>query len=203
MMAYLLLYSFFFGMAVGVFYDANRVIRVFCGVRYSKRIARRMSRMRLPFCKKEVGIKEKTGVGWGGRCVIFLGDVLTFLFGALGIIILNYSYNYGSFRVFTAIGAIVGFVLYLNTLGRLALLVLEPFALCVKYAILSLFVIFGYPFFKIGKFIAKTYNKIVFLYRFTLEKHREKLYNVREEVYLFEMSENGFLKSDENAKKER
>ncbi len=203
LMAWLLLYSFFFGTVVGVFYDINRVIRVFLGIRYSKRAYKRMSQLHLPIVNKPVTLKERERVGVALKAVIFIGDTLSVLFGAVGIIVLNYSYNSGSFRFFGLVGAVLGFLAYYYTVGRLVMGILEPLVLGIKYLFLSFFIVFGYPFLKFSKFIAKTVKKIVFLYSFTLEKRREKLYNVREEVYLFEMAKNGFLNKGEQNKKER
>ena len=198
MMAWLLIYCFFFGMAVGVFYDVNRILRVFIGVRYSKRKLKYLSALRLPLIKRTVKLGRTGRKGVLSGAIVFLGDVCTLVLGTLGIIILNYSYNSGELRAFTVIGTLVGFFVYYNTLGRLVMMLSEPFAICIKYVILSFFIIIGYPFFKFGKNIFKIVKKIVFLCIFTLEKRREKLYNVKEEVYLLELSKNGFLKSEEN-----
>ena len=195
MMAWLLLYSVVFGIAVGAFYDANRIVRVFIGIRYSKKGFEGLYRMRLPIVNKPVSLKCSGRFKVIKGVVIFLGDLITLLFGTIGIIILNYSYNSGSFRMFTLIGTVVGFLVYYNTLGRLVMLFSEGLAICIKYAITSLFVIIGYPLLKIGEIIVIFIKKIAFLYSFTLEKRREKLYNVKEEVYLLKMSKNGFLKN--------
>ena len=201
MMAWLLLYSFLFGMAVGIFYDANRIIRAFLGISYSQKgLAARLD-LKLPIVKRAVSLKKRSQYGVGLKAIIFFGDVFTLLVGALGIIILSYSYNNGDLRIFTVIGAILGFFVYYNTIGRLVIFVLEPLALCIKYLILSIFIIIGYPFFKFSKNIAKYIKKFVFLYSFTLEKRKEKLYNVKEEVYLLEMAKKGFLGDDLHAKK--
>ena len=203
MMAWLLRCSFFFGAAVGVFYDLNRIIRVLLGVRYSKKAFDRLFSLRLPILKRSLGLGQKRKMGAGMNIIVFLGDVLTFLFGAVGLIVLNYSYNSGDVRFFSVFGVVLGFVIYYNTFGRLIILVLEPIAFLVKYVILSFFIIIGWPFFGFGKNIAKYTKKILFLYTFTLEKRKEKLYNVREEVYLRKMAKNGFLKEDDRVKKER
>lgn len=190
-MALLLFYSFCFGMGVGVFYDANRMIRVFLGERYSRSKLGGIAALKLPVCHRPVCLEGKKRAL--RATVIFIGDFLCVLVAALGIIILNYSYNSGEFRMFTLFGVIVGFLLYYHTLGRLVMLVSEPLAILIKYLIFSFFIIFGFPFLKIGQIIVKNIKKVVFLYTITLEKRYKKLYNVKEEVYLLEMAKKGFL----------
>ncbi len=195
-MALLLFYSFVFGMGVGAFYDANRIIRVFLGERYSRLGIGGLADWRLPICHKPIYLdgKKKTV----RTAVIFLGDFLCVLVAALGIIILNYSYNSGEFRIFTFFGAFAGFLIYYHTLGRLVMLVSEPLAILIKYLLFSFFIIFGYPFLKFGQIIVKNIKKVVFLYRFALEKRHKKLYNVKEEVCLLEMAKKGFLSIGDN-----
>ena len=109
------------------------------------------------------------------------------------MIVLNYSYNSGEFRGFTVIGTLVGFLAYRFSVGRVTLLLLESSAMLIKYLILSFFAVFLRPFYVIGKNVIKKANKLIFLCTFTLEKRKEKLYNIREEVCLLKMSKNGFL----------
>ncbi len=198
-MALLLFYSFVFGMGVGVFYDANRIIRVFLGERYSRVGVEGIASWKLPICHKPIYLEGKKKTV--RKAVIFIGDFLCVLVAALGIIVLNYSYNSGEFRMFTFFGTAVGFLLYYHTVGRLVMLISEPLAILIKYLVFSFFIIFGYPFLKIGQIIVKNIKKVVFLYSFTLEKRSKKLYNVREEVYLFEMSKKGFLNIGDNIPK--
>lgn len=194
-MARLLLYCFLWGICVGVFYDVNRVIRVFLGIRYFSRSLPRLSALRLPMIKKGIRVRAPKRIGAFAYTVIFFGDLICVLLATLGILVLGYSYNYGEPRAFCVIGTAVGFLVYINTLGRLSRRLLEPIAIYIKYVILSFFIIIGIPFCKIGKIILKNLRKTVFLCTFTLEKRREKVYNVKEEVYLLKLAKNGFLKN--------
>ena len=190
-MALLLFYSFVFGISVGVFYDANRIIRVLFGERYSGRASGRVARLKLPILKRAICQRPKRRAL--GAIVVFIGDFLCVLIAALGIIILNYAYNSGIFRMFTLFGTVGGFLLYYHTVGRLVLFISEPLAMFIKYLVFSFFIICGYPFLKIFKLAVQNIRKIVFLFSFTIEKKCKKVYNVKEEVYLVEMSKNGFL----------
>ena len=197
-LALLLFYSFLLGMGMGVFYDANRIIRVFFGVRYSKISFEGLYSLKLPFVKRPISLKSNRGVRkFAQNAVIFAGDMLSLLIATVGIIVLNYSYNSGRFRFFTVIGTLVGFLLYYFTFGKLVMLISEPIAILTKYAFLSIFVIFGYPLMSFARFVAKNFKKCVFLCSFTLENRYKKLYNIYEKDYLLEMSKNGFLQIED------
>ena len=177
----LLLYSFFFGLATGIFYDVNRIFRVLCGVRYSKRIFTRLYEIRLPIVKRK--LKMGISKGFFQSLVINVGDLFCVLFAASGLIVLNYSYNSGRFRFFTVIGVCLGFLFYRFTVGKLLIRIVEPIAFILKYLILSFFIVFSRPFIKIGIFVGKKVKKSIYLYSFTLEKKRRKLYNIEGEVF--------------------
>ena len=194
MMAMLLFYAVLFGIFMGVFYDANRILRVFFGVRYDGVGTQKIADLNLPFIKKPLGNKSGKQTGRALRyTIVFLGDFFCFVAAGIGIIILNYSYNSGEFRYFTVLGVILGFLLYYFSVGKLTIFLLEPAAMLIKYAVLSFFIIFWRPPYIIGKNIIKKLSKTIFLCTFTLEKQKERVYNIREEVYLLEMSKNGFL----------
>ncbi len=191
MMTMLLFYSFLFGIFMGAFYDTTRVVRVFFGARYGGIGAEKISSWRLPLSGKKVPFSSKgRAVSW---VVIFLGDVLCFLLCGIGVVVLNYSYNYGEFRAFTVMGAMIGFLLYRCSLGRLTIMFLEPIAMMLNFVFFAIFDFFVYPFYIIGKKVIEFLQKRLFLCTFTLEKKKERVYNIREEVYLLEMSKNGFL----------
>ena len=197
LLAKLLLYSVLWGGIVGALYDVNRIVRVFFGVRYSKKHFDSLYSLRLPFSKKEISLKNKTDKTKGkfikGAVVLF-GDLLSVTVAAVGIVVLNYSYNDGRFRAFTVIGTLVGFLIYYFSLGKLVMLACEPLAFLIKYAICAVFVILGYPIKFFLYFLLKFVRKICFLLRLALEKRRKKVYNIKELDYLLEMAKNGFLK---------
>lgn len=176
----LLFYSFAFGIATAVFYDANRIIRVLCGVKYSKRAYDRLYGIKLPITKRAVKMGESRG--FIKSVVINIGDFLCVLLAAGGLIVLNYSYNNGRFRFFTVIGLCVGFLFYRLTVGRLVMAIAEPIAFICKYCILSIFIVLSRPITKIASFVIKNIKKIIYLCGFTIEKKRKKLYNIKEKV---------------------
>ncbi|MBE6592375.1 MAG: hypothetical protein E7642_00090 [Ruminococcaceae bacterium] len=171
----LLLYSFFFGAIVGMFYDGCRMLRVLAGKRYSKRGYKRIEAWRLPIIKRTLAPKSESV--WQSA-VTFFGDILCVLFCTAGIIVLNYSYNSGRFRFFTVLGVLAGFFVYKYTLGRLVMLVAEPLVVVFRYLAVSIFILFCAPFLKFGYILYEFVKKINSLYSFTLEKKRKKLYNI-------------------------
>ena len=200
MMALLLFYSFLLGMGVGLFYDANRIIRVLVGVRYSSRGVGRLACVKLPIIKKPLCGEPKSVSKFLQNSIIFFGDFASVMCATVGVIILNYSYNSGKFRFFTLLGVIVGFLLYYFSLGKLIMMISEPLAMLVKYVFLSFFILFLYPFYGILKFIVKKVAKCVFLCTFAIEKKQKKVYNIEEEVCLQELAKKGFLTFDDSGR---
>ncbi len=181
-LAVMLLYSFLFGIAVGILYDVNRIVRVLFGVRYTNKAYSRLYSLKLPVSKKNVLIGSSKGF-WQSL-VINLGDALCVLVATVGAILINYGYNSGRFRFFTVAALIVGFVIYRFSIGRMLILVAEPLAFICKYIFLSICGILAFPLRKFGTLIYKFVKKISSLYIFTLENKNKKLYNIREEVFL-------------------
>ena len=181
-LAIMLFYSFLFGIAVGVFYDLNRIVRVFFGVRYTKRAYGRLYGIRLPISKREIVMGKSKG--FLQSLVINLGDLLCILVAAIGLILINYGYNSGRFRFFTVAALFIGFLLYRFGIGRLVILITEPVAFICKYVFLSICDLLLSPLRKICNHIYKFVKKISSLYIFTLENKIKKLYNIREEVFL-------------------
>ena len=183
-LAIMLFYSFLFGIAVGVFYDLNRIVRVFFGVRYTKRAYGRLYGIRLPISKREIVMGKSKG--FLQSLVINLGDLLCVIVAAIGLILINYGYNSGRFRFFTVAALIVGFLLYRFGIGRLVILITEPVAFICKYVFLSICDLLLSPLRKICNPIYEFVKKISSLYIFTLENKIKKLYNIREKVFLSE-----------------
>jgi hypothetical protein len=195
-LAIMLLYSFLFGIAVGILYDVNRVVRVLFGVRYSKKAYSRLYSLRLPISKKNVLIGSSKGF-WQSL-VINLGDALCVLVATVGAILINYGYNSGRFRFFTVAALIVGFVIYRFSIGRILIFVTEPLAFICKYIFLSICDLLALPLRKITALICKFVKKISSLYIFTLENKNKKLYNIREEVFVSDGAEKDASETDKN-----
>ena len=163
LLARMLFSSFVFGLACGALYDVFRVLRILCGVRYSKKDHCRLYSLKLPFLKRPVRLfKSDKKAKALQAVVIFIGDFATVVFAGIGIVLLNYSYNNGSFRFLTVLGAFLGFLFYQFSFGKLFLKIAEPITFMIKYIFLSFLVILYYPLTKFALFVGKNIKKIFF-----------------------------------------
>lgn len=205
MLTLLLLYSFLFGIAVGIFYDGCRIIRVLAGKRYSKKGYKRLDALKFPIIKRTLFAPKEDGVLQS--VLIFLSDLICVTFCTAGIIVLNYAYNSGRFRFFTVIGVLIGFFIYKYTVGRLIMLIAEPMLLLLRFIVVSIFIILCAPFYKIVNKLCKIVKKFISLYIFTLEKKRKKLYNINGSVFVEEdvvvASDPASARSQRHSKKRR
>ena len=92
----LLLYSFAFGAILGGVNDVSRILRVFCGVRYSEKRFGRWYERELPLIHRPLN-RGKQGRFSGAllQVLIFFQDVFLFLTAGVGLVILNYEMNQG------------------------------------------------------------------------------------------------------------
>ena len=185
-LARLLLYSFLLGLAVGALYDAGRLLRILLGVERADGFGSRVYEWKLPICKRPMRSGEDRRMS--RALVINVCDFLCVSCATLGILILSYAYNSGRVRFFTLLGATVGFFLYRAIFSRFLMLACRPLILLFRYLLLSFLAIFCAPFAKMYRFVLKYIKKIAYLYIFTLEKRREKVYNIEGEVLLAENS---------------
>lgn len=127
-----LLYAVAFGAALHLLYDAVRVLRILCGVRYPGTVGERLRARPLPLLhgvkhdsQTAHGAKEAGPVARGARWVqngiIFITDVLFCLLAAALFSLFVYWQNDGAFRAVLLFGAAVGYALFHVTFGRLLL----------------------------------------------------------------------------------
>jgi hypothetical protein len=184
-MALLLLRAFCSGAATAVVYGAFLSIRILLGDGALGGEHTQVSRRKLPLFNRSVTLCDHP---WARAAVTFAGDLLCILCIAVWVTVLNYAYNYGEFRSFPFIGAIIGFFACRFSVIKLAERIVRRYAVGVKYILCSIFAVLWWPFYKIGGFFAKRVRKLIFLYSFTLEKRSKKVYNVTEKVYLLKMA---------------
>ena len=97
----LLSWSFVFGVILGVINDMNRIIRVFCGVRYSEKRFGKLYELVLPVVHRPLLRSENKFHKKALAVLIFFQDIIFFILAGVGIILLNYEFNEGRFRFFT------------------------------------------------------------------------------------------------------
>ena len=140
-LALLYLYALIMGGALGALYDAFRITRVFLGVHYSRRAARRLQELRLPFLKPYKRRRESRALG----VVIFFEDLIFCLLAGILLILLLYEANNGKFRFPVILCAGAGFLLYRGTLGRLVMLFSEVIAFLIETAVRYLLFFLLFP----------------------------------------------------------
>lgn len=96
----LLIKAFLFGVALGVFCDLLRLLKMLCGAY---------------FCRKDSRAAKKIL----SHAVNFAFDVLFFIVAAISSVLLMYSVGGGIFRGMTYVGMAVGFLLYYLTVSKL------------------------------------------------------------------------------------
>ena len=193
-LAKLLLYSFYLGIATGVFYDLGRAVRILLGLyEYREGQLEKIRAWHLPLSRRPLCSYENRGVMQSLMINIF--DFATVLAATVGILVLSYSYNSGRVRFFVLLGAAVGVFLYRLLLSKTVFAASRVPALLARYLLLSFLVVFCAPIAKLYRLLLYYIKKIAYLYIFTLEKKREKVYNIEEEVFL---AENG-KKTDRKA----
>ena len=135
----LYLYALLSGFFLGAVYDCLRLTRVLLGSHYSRRVARRLRAIRLPFLSKRGERRESRALG----IVVFFEDLIFCLFAGILVILLFYQANNGKFRFPVVLCLCAGFLIYRGTLGRVVMLCSEVIAYaiesCLRYTFFFLF----------------------------------------------------------------
>lgn len=195
----LLSWSLAFGVLLGVVNDLNRIIRVFCGVKYSEKRFGRLYELVLPVVHRPLLRKENKFHQKALAVLIFFQDIIFFIVASIGIILLNYEFNEGRFRFFVVIAVSIGFLLYYFTLGKVVMTVSEGIVFLIKATFLVVFSIMFRPFVVLGTFLINNLKKITLFSNITIANIQKKLYNKYKKKDMIQRSLNGFLK----IKKER
>ncbi len=150
-LACLYLYALLLGTALGAFYDLFRITRVFLGVHYSRRAARRLQELRLPLLTPHKRHEESRALG----LVVFFEDLIFCLLSGAALILLFYEANNGKFRFPVLICAGAGFLLYRGTLGRPVMMFSEIIAFLIETFFRYLFFFLLFPFRMAARWIKK------------------------------------------------
>ena len=115
------MHAVFLGIMLGAIYDGLRISRVFLGARYSRRMADRLRRKKLPLLSPPKERRESPFLG----AVIFVEDLFFAIFGSVAFILMQYAANNGKFRLLAVLFTIAGFFIYRATVGRIVMLLSE------------------------------------------------------------------------------
>lgn len=199
MLLRLLIYSFLFGISAGAFNDLNRILRIFLKTKRTNKGLDRLYDTKLSLLKNLIGIRLIR------RCakilfsvLIFIQDIALFLYLGCGVVILNYYMNRGQFRLYTIAAALVGFVIYYFTIGRLMMVLAKGIAYVIRFVMTLLIYLISRPFvwgFAVGKKILFIPCKKIFT---AIAKRRKLSYNKKrsegsvDEIGYLEEGKNGF-----------
>ena len=186
--------SLIFGVCLGVFNDLNRLIRALLGVKYSERDLDELYKRKLPIIHRPLGIYRQSRIKkYVTSIVIFLGDIALFFTFGWGVAIINYYFNDGQVRFYSPISAILGFVVYYFTIGRLSIRLFEVAAFLIKAFILIITIAIFAPIKKIVRFYTKNVKKLYYIIYKILAKKEKKRYNIIKCKKVTEGSKNGFV----------
>lgn len=125
-LAALLLYSVAVGCLLGILWDIFRIIRIAV---YGRQRGEGSSPVRLPASKKEVNralsFRHTRGAVSLSGILIFFSDLLFCLSASAAVILLIFHLNGGEIRGFALFGALLGFICYYFTVGKLTVLFSE------------------------------------------------------------------------------
>ena len=186
----LLINSFLLGGFIGVINDINKMLRIFlCGEENFDRYKKIAKFFKL---KKNVILFNKTFL----NVVTFVQDIFTLTLATVGLMLLNYYYNDGYFRLFSFFAMVVGFVIYYFTLGKLAAVVLEFFSFFLRCIIITIVRTIIYPIVLIVKCIKKLMVKSFIKYKKYIEKNKNLRYNKKRREMVVKLSKCGFIIND-------
>ncbi len=196
-LAELLVCSFLFGVFMGAINDVHRIMRVFFGVRYGKKRFDKLYARKIKIINRSVGnlgcnrfTKALLGT------VIFFQDLILFAVAGVGVVILNFYFNKGEFRIYTIAALFAGFVFYYFTLGKIVMLVSEAIAFYIKVAFLVVFYLISRPFVFAGKKFAVILRKVQGFFARVIEKKKNIRYNKKEKKKILAAAEKGFIELD-------
>ena len=185
----LLWFSFLFGICVGIVNDINRIVRVFFGVRYTKiKFDKLYVFLKI---KQEEKVKPKKNIYL--NILIFIQDIFLCLFASAGIILLNYYFNDGRFRLFTILAMLFSSTLYYLTVGKLVMLISEPIMLLIKTAVTFICRIVFLPIRLVCKWVYIMIKNTFYKTKKHIAKMMNIRYNKREEERLCNLSKHGFI----------
>ncbi|MBR3894759.1 MAG: spore cortex biosynthesis protein YabQ [Clostridia bacterium] len=175
-LAWLYVYALLLGFGLGGAYDLLRITRVFLGVHYSRRAAKRLQAIRLPFLKPYQKKKESPALG----VVVFIEDFFFCIFAGISIILLFYIQNHGKIRfpAFLCIGA--GFFFYRATLGRLVMLFSEVIAFLMETVVGYTVFFVLYPIRAMAKWVRKRIRRVMTASVRVHRKHRRRHFTAEE-----------------------
>ena len=182
-LAKMLLVAFLFGIQSGVAFDVGRALRALFLGEVRGRKLKKIYGAKIRFSGRIIGENSKKSTRIFKNITIFLCDFLWAIGSFFGLVMINYAYNDGGIRIFTVLGAVVGFLTYYFTLSKLVIFMLGLACFLIRFSFFVIFDTIRMPFLKIYNILVKNLKKTYKNIRFRIEKKRKMVYNVCEVVY--------------------
>ncbi|MBR6049920.1 MAG: spore cortex biosynthesis protein YabQ [Clostridia bacterium] len=145
------------GVVLGVIYDVFRILRISAsGKAPSGAFFEKIKPKKPLFCRRKPKKERKIC----GKTLVFIEDVLFFLISAAAEILFFLGLNDGEIRIYCLIFTLIGFVLYLVSIGRIVIYfssIIIFFAKCLLYWSLYIIII---PVKHILMFIKKVFAAV-------------------------------------------
>ncbi len=185
----MLLTSFLLGGAVGILCDLYRSFMMLLGAYHCS----------VPNRKEKK--TESPKVSWCEWMAQLLGDLLFFVTVAVGIVVINYTFNDGKMRIYTIFGIFFGYFIYRISVRKLVLFLLNRTVFFLRRVFFTVFSVIFLPFRKICSFLYKKSYKIRKKIKKGLEKKREQVYNIYVKKYSSKIAQKEDLQQDHKQEK--
>ena len=130
--------SFITGAFLGAIYDGVRILRCIFGVRYYNR--------NKTFVFNKIKIRKKQGLTQlNENILIFVTDILFFMFSGITIAIIVYYVNSGIVRWYILLLCLLGFLAYYFTVGKLVIRIADRVATVIRLFVLYTVYLLVYP----------------------------------------------------------
>lgn len=163
----LLIHSAIGGIAVGVMYEVLRTFRLVFEICLMPQkvpkpilLGRMSTKLFIPRkVETENGKKRRVSHVLYG-IIVFICDIMLAMCAAVTLIIVSYAYNSGRMRWMIFLGFIIGFVIYIITVGRLLKAAIAVVVVCAARLTVKIFKLIGVPVNFIRKIIKSILSKI-------------------------------------------
>ena len=190
----LLISSFELGLIMGIFCDIQYFIRLLLRLEEMDSSVNHLYEKKY-FCV-DCGCKRRQG---GSRIrvirtvVFWIEDLCFWGAIAIGIVVINYTFNDGKNRVFTFLGILVGFLIYRVLLKKLVRCLLQRIVFLWDLLFSWIFYMFFHPVSKFSSFLCEKVKKITKKIHKSIAKKKEKVYNLYVRNCYFQKADEGFL----------
>lgn len=140
------------GVVLGVIYDVFRFLRISASSNVPSGAFFEKIRPKKPILTQR---KQKKTIKIGKKAIVFIEDILFFIISAVAEILFFLGLNDGEIRIYCLIFTLIGFILYLLSIGRIVIYFSSVIIFFVKCLLYWLFYIIIIPVKHFLKFVKK------------------------------------------------